>query len=120
MADNKIALNAEWDQKLLEKELADLGGFDLSLTGFDFGELEKLLEPPTKLFDSIAPDKKEAQGTKPASGSVVLSDIKMVQLFFTSKQEEIFKKTVNAYMIEKNVNNLTDAVFEMVMGDRGE
>ena len=40
IADNKLALNAGWDEELLKLELADLkgGGFDLSLTGF--GELE--------------------------------------------------------------------------------
>ncbi|MCO6052356.1 ParB/Srx family N-terminal domain-containing protein, partial [Mesorhizobium sp. RP14(2022)] len=36
LADNKLALNAGWDEELLGLELADLDalGFDLSLTGF--------------------------------------------------------------------------------------
>ena len=40
IADNKLALNAGWDEALLTIELGELklDGFDLSLTGF--GELE--------------------------------------------------------------------------------
>ena len=45
IADNKLALNAGWDEELLDVELADLesAGFDLDLTGFDVGEIESLL-----------------------------------------------------------------------------
>jgi hypothetical protein len=44
IADNKLALNAGWDEELLTLELGDLhaAGFDLHLTGFDGGELLKL------------------------------------------------------------------------------
>jgi len=44
IADNKIALNAEWDNDLLKLEFDDLAqmDFDLSLTGFDMGEIEAL------------------------------------------------------------------------------
>jgi DNA modification methylase len=47
IADNKLALNAGWDDELLRLELGQLGedGFDLSLTGFDDDELSKLLIP---------------------------------------------------------------------------
>jgi len=41
IADNKLALNAAWDDDLLRSELMDLrdGGFDLALTGFGEDEL---------------------------------------------------------------------------------
>ena len=47
IADNKLALNAGWDNELLRLELGQLNddGFDLSLTGFDDDELSKLLIP---------------------------------------------------------------------------
>ena len=47
IADNKLALNAGWDDELLRLELGQLNddGFDLSLTGFDDDELSKLLIP---------------------------------------------------------------------------
>ena len=45
IADNKLALNAGWDDEMLALELGDLKelDFDLSLTGFDDDELNALL-----------------------------------------------------------------------------
>ena len=45
IADNKLAMNAGWDNAMLTIELQDLEdeGFDLSLTGFDNKELDALL-----------------------------------------------------------------------------
>ena len=47
IADNKLALNSDWDVGLLSLELEELQGldFDLALTGFSDDELAKLLEP---------------------------------------------------------------------------
>ena len=47
IADNKLALNADWNTELLEVELKDLlaADFDLSLLGFDAEELHVLLNP---------------------------------------------------------------------------
>jgi DNA modification methylase len=46
IADNKLALNAGWDEGVLRLELEELQGldFDISLTGFDGDELAGLLE----------------------------------------------------------------------------
>ncbi|WP_417251057.1 site-specific DNA-methyltransferase [Castellaniella sp.] len=45
LADNKLSLNAGWDEELLGIELADLSteGFDLGLTGFEDSEISALL-----------------------------------------------------------------------------
>lgn len=45
LADNRIALNAGWDEALLALELGDLkdAGFDLGIMGFEDGELDRLL-----------------------------------------------------------------------------
>ena len=45
LADNRIAMNAGWDEDLLALELTDLqeAGFDLGLTGFGDDELQDLL-----------------------------------------------------------------------------
>lgn len=47
IADNKLSLNAGWDEELLAVEISDLQAesFDLSLLGFDEKELDKLLSP---------------------------------------------------------------------------
>ena len=46
IADNKLALNAGWDEELLRLELEDLHGleFNLDILGFDADELNKLLK----------------------------------------------------------------------------
>ena len=46
IADNKLALNAGWDEELLRLEMAELQAleFDLDLTGFGGEELENLLD----------------------------------------------------------------------------
>ncbi len=45
LADNRTALDASWDEELLKLEIEDLQGmgFDVSITGFDGAELDKLL-----------------------------------------------------------------------------
>lgn len=44
IADNKMSLNAGWDDELLKIELSDLldSGFNLDLTGFDQSEIDEL------------------------------------------------------------------------------
>ena len=70
IADNKIALNAGWDNAMLTIELKDLEdeGFDLTLTGFDDKELDALLnviEGTDGLTDEDAvPDVPEEPKTK--------------------------------------------------------
>jgi DNA modification methylase len=50
LADNKLALNAGWDEDMLRLELGDLRdeGFDLGLTGFDLDEIGRLLIDATE------------------------------------------------------------------------
>jgi len=56
---NKVAELAEWDKELLALELAELDGlgFDLTLTGFDVGEMTALFDEP-----DFAPGTEEDQG----------------------------------------------------------
>ena len=59
IADNKLALNAGWDEDLLRLELSDLKGldFDLDLIGFDEAELADILlgrDVEFKEFDESA------------------------------------------------------------------
>jgi ParB-like chromosome segregation protein Spo0J len=50
IADNKLALNAGWDEEMLALELGELGDldFDLSLIGFDESELGNLMAETTE------------------------------------------------------------------------
>lgn len=57
IADNKIALGAGWDLDLLRVELSelDLGGFDVSLTGFSTGEMDVFLTDAVDPDDEVIP-----------------------------------------------------------------
>lgn len=46
LADNKIAMNAGWDEDLLARELRELANeeFDVSITGFSISEVDTLLD----------------------------------------------------------------------------
>ena len=59
IADNRLALNAEWDNQLLTIELNELlaDGFAMDLLGFDSEEIKKLLDEP-----DFQPATEEEQG----------------------------------------------------------
>jgi len=52
LADNKLALNAGWDNEMLALELGEIGdlGFDLDLTGFSAGEITGLTFEEKNLY----------------------------------------------------------------------
>ena len=56
IADNRMALDAGWDEELLAVELEGLSdlGFDLSLTGFDEKELANLFKSNLRMRSSIS------------------------------------------------------------------
>jgi len=63
IADNKLALNAGWDDELLKLELEELSfnlDFDLTLTGFDTPELDFIFaKPEVKEEGAAAADRSE-------------------------------------------------------------
>ena len=56
LADNKLALNAGWDESMLNIELGELQdlGFDISLIGFGKNELAELSTPPAPASEPAA------------------------------------------------------------------
>lgn len=74
IADNRLALNAGWDNALLSLELADLqgDGFDLELTGFSEDELDRLLAEDEEPGGAGDPD---AAPEPPATPVTVLGDV---------------------------------------------
>src|SRR5690625_3269452 len=61
ISDNKLALNAGWDDGMLRIELDELGGmgFDLELTGCEIDEITKLFEETGGISPDDADDEKE-------------------------------------------------------------
>lgn len=67
IADNKLALNAGWDEALLRSEIALLDGTDLQMeTGFSIEELEELLADGGGI-----PDPEGASGPSPEGGDLL-------------------------------------------------
>lgn len=58
IADNKLALNADWNMELLSIELQELQelDFDLELTGFELGEIEALSFDDDPPYPEHVPD----------------------------------------------------------------
>jgi hypothetical protein len=72
LADNRLALDAGWDEEMLRVELASLqeDGFDLDIVGFTDEELEDLLRDPEETRDGLTdedsvPDEQETAITVP-------------------------------------------------------
>lgn len=63
LADNRLALDAGWDNEMLALELGDLkdAGVDLELTGFSDEELDELLATPTDSTDGSEDEAPEPQ-----------------------------------------------------------
>lgn len=80
LADNKLALNAGWDEKLLQIELTglQLQDFDLSLIGFDEDELGKLLGSGE--FDGVEEEPQEQEPLDRGGAlAIVLTPEEMLQ-----------------------------------------
>jgi ParB-like chromosome segregation protein Spo0J len=79
LADNRIALNAGWDETLLAQELAQLqqmGELDLGLTGFEAAEIERLLAG----LDAVA--------TEPGNGAVASPAVASAEPVATVEPED--------------------------------
>jgi ParB-like chromosome segregation protein Spo0J len=84
---NKSVAWAEWDDELLALEFADLKelDFDLSLTGFEFEEIDKLL-------DSSAPDLDlQEEELVPNAPSNILVKLSFPSSVWIGKRDEIMK-----------------------------
>jgi DNA modification methylase len=73
LADNKLAMNAGWDNDLLSLELAELKGldFDLDLIGFNADELDALM--PIETGDMLTDE--DAVPEAPINPATVLGDV---------------------------------------------
>lgn len=73
IADNKLALNAGWDDEMLRVEFADLkdAGFDLALTGFSLEEIGAL--EPVQLTEGLTDE--DAVPDAPAEPVTKMGDV---------------------------------------------
>lgn len=77
IADNRIAMNSDWDEELLAVELGDLAAndFDLGLLAFDKGEVEALLYGDREGADGVYTSKIEAPTYEPSENKPDLREL---------------------------------------------
>jgi len=88
IADNKLALNAGWDEQLLAVELSSLRevGFDLGIMGFDAESIEAALNPDEP--KTCHADKK-TQELMENSALIIIDFKKAMQLGYVKLKDEI-------------------------------
>ena len=75
MADNRLALNAGWDEEMLRVELESLqeDGFNLDIVGFSDEEMEDLLQDPEEARDGLTDE--DAVPETPETAVTVPGDV---------------------------------------------
>ncbi len=75
LADNRLALNAGWDEEMLKVELESLkeDGFDLDIVGFTDEEIEDLLRDPEQVLEGNTDE--DAAPELPETATTVAGDV---------------------------------------------
>jgi hypothetical protein len=102
IADNKLALNADWDNEILALELAELGdmGFDLDVTGFAADEIAELLSPDDDEDDSKYSKKIDAPVYEPTGDCPPI-----LELYDKTKYEELTAKIYQEDSIDSEIKD---------------
>lgn len=104
IADNKLALNADWDVDLLRIELDDLAdaGFDLDLTGFDPDELTGGDDDVIGVADDKILDYLE-------------SPVKTLNISVPADIYDEFYDRADTYKAEEGLETISEAIIRKVM-----
>jgi hypothetical protein len=116
LADNKLALNADWNYDLLRGELGDLRdlGVDLDLTGFGGMEVEQLFGPDNDPLAEWRGMPEFNQNAKLAFKSIVvhLKDPDAVRQFATLLGQTITEKTRFLWFPPADIERYVDKRYE--------
>lgn len=130
IADNKMALNAGWDEELLKIELENLKelDFDLELTGFNVDELDDILgtEEEKEVVEDEVPEVQEEPKAKlgdiyqlgnhrlMCGDSTSIDDVK--KLMNGNKADMVFTDPPYGYNYQSNMRTKTEK-FDVLMND---
>ena len=114
-----IALNkisGEWDTKKLTNLLDDINSsdVDVTLTGFDDDELEKLIGNSKDLDVITGTNDKDEEFDL---DYIPQANIKMLQLYFNVEDYALVTKIASKLMIATNKENITDVVKESLINE---
>ena len=112
--DNKSAEIADWDTGLLKDELIAIGDldFDMTLTGFDLGEINKITADQLLSFASEVDD--EEDNDVDDITDYAPSNVKLVQLFYNTETEERFRNMAKELQSFYKLDNLSDIVYKVI------
>lgn len=107
IADNKLALNAGWDDNMLRVELDELGdmGFSLDITGFDIDEIPGIESDDDTI--GVADDK---------ILNYLESPIKTLSISISADDYDRFYDIAERYQTSAELSSISEAIIEMVMG----
>ena len=116
--DNKSQELAEWDNSLLSKEFEKLavGDFDLDMTGFDMGEVDKITRGSMLVFD--APDLEISEADW--SGQDVYipeTNVKQFMLLFDIETTEEMKVMVELLRDIYKIESPSDIILQAVKNE---
>jgi hypothetical protein len=109
IADNKLALNAGWDNELLALELAELGdlGFDLGLIGMSADEIEDIT---TEVEDIATADQIGRANENGRLEKYLDQNIKMIRLTYSSEEYQIVYDAIEKVRKALNLDNMSDTI----------
>jgi len=112
IADNKSNEFSEWDNGLLKSEMIDLAvlNIDMSSTGFDLDEINKLTKNELLTFEGEVEEDIELEDM----GDYEQSNIKMIQLFLNTDTEPEFKLMAQKLQEKFGINNITDLILKIL------
>jgi hypothetical protein len=112
IADNKLALNAGWDDEMLRVEFDELGamGFDLDLTGFsaDFLQGQVLTQQPL----GLTPDEKLE--------NYLDGDTKILRLAYSQDELETVVSLLDKGLESTGVEDYSSLVLALLIGAAGK
>jgi hypothetical protein len=112
IADNKIAMNAEWDEELLALELKDLDDvmFDLNLTGFDAAQINEMFN--VNDYDDFEPNVPDGE-KMPLSNMTFTVSAEQLEVINTALNKASKEKPFDPQGVNENKNG--NALFLMAL-----
>jgi hypothetical protein len=112
IADNKIAMNAGWDDELLALELKDLDDvmFDLNLTGFDAAQINEMFN--VNDYDDFEPNVPDGE-KMPLSNMTFTVSAEQLEVINTALNKASKEKPFDPQGVNENKNG--NALFLMAL-----